>query len=234
LISACVGIRPIETREPEAHAIHWSYTGETGPDHWGELDPAYAVCNTGTQQSPIDLVPADVAESTLAFYYQPSEVRILNNGHTVQVNYESGSYLEVDGHRYDVVQYHYHAPSEHTIQGQSFAAELHILHKDADENIAVVGILMAEGAENTAYGQLISTFPAHESAETDAGFELNAAHLLPDTQTAYHYRGSLTTPPCTEGVNWFVLTTPVSLSADQIDALEKVFHGNNRPVQSQS
>jgi carbonic anhydrase len=240
LTTACVGIRPIKPHASApaggqaAHSIHWSYTGETGSDHWGELDPTYATCSTGTHQSPIDLVPAEAQESTLAFYYQPSEVLILNNGHTVLVNYETGSSMEVDGQRYDIVQHHYHAPSEHTINSQTFAAELHIVHKNADGQLAVVGILLEEGAENPAYGPLISTLPAHESAETDAGFKLNVTDLLPATQTAYHYSGSLTTLPCTEGVKWFVLTTPVALSADQIAALEKIFHGNNRPVQSHS
>ena len=220
------------TEAASAHTVHWTYDGEEGPDHWGEIDPSYAACGTGQSQSPVDLVDATAQDLTnIAFNYQPSQVNILNNGHTVQVNYDAGSYIEVDGQRYDVAQFHYHAPSEHAVNGQLFDAELHIVHKNADGQLAVIGILLEKGTANPAYDPFINNLPAHESEEEAKGVEIDAASLLPEVQTTFRYSGSLTTPPCTEGVSWFVMTTPVQLSEQQLAALETVFKGNNRPVQ---
>lgn len=234
-LSACTPAatpEPEHTEAPAAHAVHWTYEGEEGPEHWGDLAPEYATCGTGTSQSPIDLTnAADQDFTNISFHYQPSEVKILNNGHTVQVNYDAGSYIEVDGQRYDVLQFHYHAPSEHAVDGKLYAAELHIVHKNAAGELAVVGILFEEGAENAAFAELLAHLPAEESPETDAGFKVNATDFLPEVQTTFRYSGSLTTPPCSEGVSWFVMTSPIQLSADQIAAFEHVHEGNNRPVQ---
>jgi carbonic anhydrase len=212
---------------------HWTYEGEEGPAHWGEIDPSYAVCGTGKSQSPIDVAnPSEQDLTNISFHYQPSEVNILNNGHTVQVNYDPGSYIELDGTRYDVVQFHYHAPSEHTVDGESFPAELHIVHKNADGHLAVIGILLKEGTENIAYQPFISNLPAEKTDAKDAGVKINAMDLLPSVGTTFRYKGSLTTPPCTEDVNWLVMTTPVEISAEQLTALDSLFEGgNNRPVQ---
>ena len=230
VMSACAP----QVEEPHAaEVVHWTYEGEEGPEHWGEINPDYAVCGTGKSQSPIDVESATGDNlANISFHYQPSEVNILNNGHTVQVNYDSGSYIELDGARYDVAQFHYHAPSEHAVDGNLFAAELHIVHKNADGGLSVVGILLDEGAQNDAFQPFIENLPAEESEVADAGVKINAADLLPAVQTTYRYSGSLTTPPCSEGVNWLLMTTPVELSAEQISALESLFdHGNNRPVQ---
>lgn len=217
----------------EAAAPHWTYEGEEGPEHWGELDPSYAACGAGTSQSPIDVsTPAEQDLANIAFHYQPSEVNILNNGHTVQVNYDAGSYIELNGVRYDVAQFHYHAPSEHAVDGKLFAAELHIVHKNADGGLAVVGILLDAGEQNDAIQPFIENLPAEKSEVADAGVTINATDLLPAEQTTFRYSGSLTTPPCSEGVNWLLLTTPVELSAEQVAALASIFEeGNNRPVQ---
>lgn len=170
--------------------------------------------------------------ANVTFYYQPSEVNILNNGHTVQVNYDAGSYIELDGVRYDVAQFHYHAPSEHAVDGKLFAAELHIVHKNADGGLAVVGILLDEGAANEAYQPFIENLPEEKSDAKNTGSIINAADLLPAVQTTFRYSGSLTTPPCTEGVSWLLMTTPVEISFEQIEALASLFEeGNNRPVQ---
>jgi carbonic anhydrase len=214
------------------HSVHWSYEGPGDPSHWGQLDKDYAICGTGKHQSPIDLAnaaPKDLTDPEL--HYQQSELRVLNNGHTVQVNYDKGSFMDVDGQRYDVLQFHYHAPSEHHLNGKAFAAELHVVHKNAEGKLAVVGILLQEGAENAAYQAFLSNLPDHESKEAAKGAKINVAELLPATHATFRYDGSLTTPPCTEGVRWFVMTTPVNLSHAQLAALEKVFKGNNRPVQ---
>ena len=159
LSSACAP-QQAETTSPP----HWTYEGEQGPAHWGELDTTYAVCGTGKSQSPIDVAsPSEQDLTNISFHYRPSAVNILNNGHTVQVNYDAGSYIELDNVRYDVVQFHYHAPSEHTVDGESFPAELHIVHRNADGNLAVVGILLREGTENAAYQPFIGNLPTEKN-----------------------------------------------------------------------
>lgn len=156
----------------------------------------------------------------------------MNNGHTVQVNYDSGSYIQLDDVRYDVLQFHYHAPSEHVVDGKEFPAELHIVHKNADGGLAVVGILLQEGAQNDAYASFIENLPIEKSDVKDAGVTVDAADLLPTVQTTFRYSGSLTTPPCTEGVYWLLMTTPVELSSEQLNKFESIFdEGNNRPIQ---
>lgn len=215
------------------HARRWSYEGNDGPEHWGEIDPSYATCRIGQRQSPIDLVNARPQGSAdIVFHYHPSRVRILNDGHTVLVNYGAGSHIEVDGRRYEVLQYHFHVPSEHAADGALFAAELHIVHKDADGQLAVVGILIEPGTENTALRPLLSSLPEQEGQENDLGITINAADFLPAVRACCRYNGSLTTPPCTEGVHWVVMTTPVQLSTDQLAVLERVLKGNSRPIQT--
>jgi carbonic anhydrase len=227
LSSACT------PQQTESTHPHWTYEGEDGPSNWGELDVSYAVCGTGQSQSPVDVANvSDQDLNNISFHYQPSAVNILNNGHTVQVNYEPGSYIELDNTRYDVIQFHYHAPSEHTVDGESFPAELHIVHRNAGGNLAVVGILLKEGTENAAYQPFIGNLPAEKTDVKDAGVTINAMDLLPSVGTTFRYSGSLTTPPCSEGVNWLLMTTPVELSAQQLIALDTLFEGgNNRPVQ---
>lgn len=222
----------VEEPHPVAEAPHWTYEGEDGPEHWDEIDSAFAVCGTGTSQSPINIsAPNGKDLSNITFHYQPSEVNILNNGHTAQVNYDAGSYIELDGVRYDVAQFHYHAPSEHAIDGKLFAAEIHIVHKNADGQLAVVGILLQEGAENAAFSPFINNLPAEKSDVKDVGVTINATDFLPAVQTTFRYSGSLTTPPCTEGVSWLVMTTPVEISSMQLDTLDALFENNNRPIQ---
>jgi carbonic anhydrase len=217
----------------DAEPPHWTYEGEEGPEHWGALDESFAVCGTGKSQSPIDITTSKEQDlANISFHYQPSEVNILNNGHTAQVNYDAGSYIELDGVRYDVAQFHYHAPSEHALNGKLFPAELHIVHKSADGTLAVVGILFEAGAQNDAFQPFVANLPAEKSDVKDAGVKINAAELLPAIQTTYRYSGSLTTPPCSEGVHWNLMTTPVEISAEQLSALETLFEeDNNRPVQ---
>ncbi|MBX7237721.1 MAG: carbonic anhydrase family protein [Caldilineales bacterium] len=231
IAGACApGNTPAPTASPAP--AHWTYEGEEGPAHWGELDPSYEMCGVGKNQSPIDISsPNEQDLANITFHYQPSEVKILNNGHTAQVNYDAGSYIELDGVRYDVAQFHYHAPSEHEVDGKSFAAEFHIVHKSADGKLAVVGLLLQEGAANAAVDPFINNLPAEKSEVVDAGVKINAMDFLPSSRTTYRYSGSLTTPPCSEGVNWLVMTTPVELSSAQLSKLESLFEANNRPVQ---
>ena len=233
IASLVLGACGFQVEEPHPVGVaHWAYEGEEGPEHWGEIDPAYAVCGTGTSQSPIDIsAPREQDLANIAFHYQPSEMNILNNGHTVQVNYDAGSYIDLDDIRYDVAQFHYHAPSEHAIDGKLFAAEIHIVHKNADGQLAVVGIMLEGGAENSAFAPFINNLPAEKSDAENAGVTVNAADFLPAVQTTFRYSGSLTTPPCTEGVSWLVMTSPIELSAAQLSVLDVLFENNNRPMQ---
>lgn len=212
---------------------HWSYEGEGGPEHWGSLEAEYEACATGLQQSPVDLsgeVLTDLAN--IEFNYQPSEVNILNNGHTIQVNYDEGSSIVVDGHEYALVQFHFHAPSEHTVDGHSFPAEIHLVHSDANGALAVVGVFMELGSENADLQSVWDHMPAEESEAADAGTTVDAAELLPESGETYRYPGSLTTPPCSEGVSWFVMAEPIQISEGQLDAFQAIMSANNRPVQA--
>lgn len=212
---------------------HWTYSGEEGPDHWGDLDPAYAACKDGKEQSPIDIpaaAPSNHPEMT--FDYKPSALHILNNGHTVQANYDAGSSLEVGGETWDLVQFHYHAHSEHTVEGTSFPAELHFVHKNTAGELAVVGVLLEDGAETAALNAFTDNLPTTEQAETTVDdVNIDAAGLLPAGHASWRYEGSLTTPPCTEGVSWFVMSEPLTASAGQIAKLTEVFDHNFRPTQ---
>lgn len=221
-----------DATEEHAEAPHWGYEGEGAPEHWGHLSSEWAVCSEGTKQSPINLDSATENDLTnIEFSYQPSAVNILNNGHTIQVNYDEGSYIIADGTRYDLLQFHVHAPSEHSVGGELFPAELHLVHRSAEGNLAVVGIMLAEGAENAAYAPVWNNLPAEESPVVTLDVTVDAATLLPDGTLTYRYSGSLTTPPCTEGVSWFVMTTPVEISTEQMTAFLNIYEGNNRPVQ---
>jgi carbonic anhydrase len=214
------------------HAPHWSYHGEGGPGHWASLEAAFAACGTGKSQSPIDLMhatPSDIPN--VSVHYEPSLIDIINNGHTIQVNYAAGSYIEVDGVRYDLVQFHFHAPSEHLVNGKRYDAELHLVHKNGNGELAVIGVLIEKGADNAAFATVWSALPAKEGPEHTLSAQTDATAMLPAVQTTYRYSGSLTTPPCTEGVKWIVMTAPVQMSAAQLAAFTKIIDGNDRPVQ---
>jgi carbonic anhydrase len=213
--------------------VHWSYEGDTGPEHWGSLSPDFAACAKGVQQSPID-IPADAPlnPADIAFNYKPTAVNIFNNGHTIQVNYDQGSSISLNGVTYDLVQFHFHAASEHAISGKEEPMELHLVHKSAQGNLAVVGVLLKAGSANDAYAPVFQNLPAHESQPAAvAGASVDANNLLPAQRTYWHYNGSLTTPPCTEGVKWLVMNTPVELSDAQIAAFTSIFKNDERPVQ---
>lgn len=222
-----------EAGEEDAHAgeVHWGYEGEGAPEHWSEI--GYPDC-AGTSQSPID-IPADasVHAAEITFNYNPSDINIVNNGHTVKVEYDEGSSIDVEGKTFNLLQFHFHAPSEHTINNEYYDMELHLVHQSEDGEYAVVGVMLTEGEEdNSAYAPVLDNMPAEEGdVMTIEGVSVNAMDLLPGEKTYYRYDGSFTTPPCTEGVNWFVLNTPVELSGTQISAFEEIYSGNNRPVQ---
>ncbi|HEV8240335.1 MAG TPA: carbonic anhydrase family protein [Thermoanaerobaculia bacterium] len=217
-----------------AAAPRWSYSGADGPDRWAALSNAFATCGSGHQQSPIDLTaaaPRDLANPQIA--YLPSEARIVDNGHAVEVDFDrAGSILTLDGVPYSLVQLHFHSPSEHTIDGNSFAIELHLVHQAESGAQAVVGVFIAGGSENPALVPLLSALPSKENREVRLRGPFDPSTLLPADLRAYRYTGSLTTPPCSEGVTWLVMATPITASGQQIAALARALEGNNRPVQA--
>ena len=212
---------------------HWGSAGDIGPSHWGDLSPEYALAKSGREQSPIDISNARAtALNQIEFSYRPSPLDIVNNGHTIQVNYQKGSYLMVDGVRYDLLQFHFHSPSENTINGSQADLELHLVHADENGELAVVAVMLEEAAHNAALEVVWTNMPEHEGQQaTPNDILVNAEHLLPDDEGYFRFAGSLTTPPCSEGVCWFVMDTPLSLSNEQIEAFRRIYYGNNRPVQ---
>ena len=216
-----------------AGAPHWGYTGDAGPEHWGALAPDFKTCSFGKQQSPVDIAgPIEAKLGDLEIAYQAAPLRILNNGHTVQINYAPGSSLTTRGRSYEVVQFHFHTPSEHTVSGRHYPMELHIVHQTAAKELAVLGVFLDAGTANTALAPIWDAMPMHEAPEASVpGVTINVKSLLPASLAYYEYLGSLTTPPCTENVLWLVARTPVSVSEAQIAKFKQAFPMDARPVQ---
>lgn len=215
-----------------ASGAHWGYEGDHGPEHWGHMKSEYKACAEGKTQSPIDLTGAVAAElGDIKFDYNASKLNVLNNGHTVQVNYDGGSSITVDGEQYNLLQFHFHTPSEHTVAGKSFGNEMHLVHKNDKGELAVVGVLIEKGAENAAYKAIWSNLPKKADEKKSVAVDINASELLPKEKDYFTYSGSLTTPPCSENVRWIVLQSPIQMSEAQIKEIQKIMHKNNRPVQ---
>lgn len=231
-----------DTDHGSQRAAQWSYAAETGPVHWSALDGSYAACGNGRAQSPIDLSDARLTTlPPLARDYVPANLKIMHhehvldvidNGHTIQIDVDDGSELGFGSERYALVQYHFHAPSEHTVDGKHFPMEMHLVHRSVTGHLAVMGVLIRSGAHNDAFDPVWQHLP-HTPGETVhlEHVSVDVDDLLPTDHRTWHYGGSLTTPPCDEGVAWFVLHEPIELSPAQIDAFRAIFDGNNRPVQ---
>ena len=228
-----IGIGPLTAAE-HSHAGHeWSYEGEQGPTHWGDVKSDYAVCKTGKNQSPIDITSATKADlPPIEFVYKPSLLKMINNGHSIQVNYAEGSSISVAGKSYQLVQFHFHHPSEEKINGKSFEMVAHLVHKNAEGNLAVVAVLIKKGQANKFIDTLWAHLPKEEGKEEAvANVNIDASELLPSQRGYYTFTGSLTTPPCSEGVTWFVMKTPVEMSDAQIVKFAHIYKNNARPVQ---
>ncbi|MEB3357484.1 MAG: carbonic anhydrase [Synechococcales bacterium] len=213
--------------------IHWGYIGEVGPERWGELSSEYQACAIGSQQTPIDLQEGILAElGAIALNYQDTPLKIINNGHTIQVNYATGSTMTVNGESFDLAQFHFHHPSEHHVMGQAFPMEMHLVHRNAAGRLAVLGVFLKEGTSHPTLQRIWDAIPAETGVEQVINdVSLNAAQLLPEGQAFYEYHGSLTTPPCSEGVLWLVMQQPIEVSAQQIQRFAQIFPLNARPVQ---
>ena len=213
--------------------VHWSYEGADGPSHWGDLADAFITCKAGTTQSPINILgEINAASAGIDFHYQSTALSILNNGHTIQVNYAPGSTITLDHVEYDLLQFHFHTPSEHQSSGQAFPMEGHLVHKNAHGELAVVGVFIEEGHSNQFFQSLVQHLPEHADDQNDVGsVHLNVMDMLPENHTSYSYSGSLTTPPCSEGVSWNVMATPIQASPAELAAFSNIMGANARPVQ---
>lgn len=215
-----------------SETVHWDYTGEHGPDHWGELSGEYSICGIGKNQSPIDLgdsLDADLPE--LVFDYQNTGfVLEENTGHAIQEVVRPGNLVRLGGAAYELKQFHFHSPSEHTFNGNHFPMEVHFVHQGESGELLVVGLMFKEGGHNALMDQLPS-FRA-ERGEDPLGDGVDYNELITSRDDYFNYNGSLTTPPCSEGVKWFVMKNPIEVSADQIQHYHDLLgFDNNRPVQ---
>lgn len=214
------------------HDVHWTYDGETGPDNWGKLNPEWKTCSSGDRQSPIDIRDGiRVDQEPVRFYYKPSGFRVLDNGHTVQVNVSAGNRIVVMGREFELVQFHFHRPSEERVNGKLYEMVAHLVHKDKDGRLAVVAVLLDKGPRNPIVQTLWNHLPLERNVEYPASVALDVEALLPEDRSYFSYMGSLTTPPCSEGVLWVVLRNPADVSAEQVAAFARLYPSNSRPIQ---
>ncbi len=215
-----------------AEGAHWGYEGEAGPAKWGDLDAANKACSIGSQQSPIDIGPTVRSQMpALKLAWSKTADTIVNNGHTIQLNFAEGSTLKLGDASYKLLQVHFHRPSEHLIGGKNFPMEAHFVHRADSGALAVVGVLLAEGKANPAFGKIVATMPAKEGPAVKADSTINPNALLPARLSYYRYEGSLTTPPCSEVVDWLLLTTPMQVAASDVAGFAKLYPMNARPAQ---
>ena len=233
---------PVSETHHGAVTAHWGYEGKDGPEYWPRLSPAYAACSQGREQSPINIVQTasgdqgawklDYKQTSLKIAHHEHVIDIVDNGHTIQVTVDEGSTLATGRSVYRLKQFHFHTPSEHTIDGSHFPLEVHFVHQDEQGRFAVLAALYQEGPANENLAKIIAHFPKAkgQSAEIpEVSLDLN--FHMPATNASYTYLGSLTTPPCTEGVEWLVFRDPISASKDQLEAFARVLGTTNRPVQ---
>jgi len=228
--------------EPAAYDVHWGYKDGGAPENWAVLDPGFALCRDGVEQSPIDLTAAVTIEdagierwlgkAALTPKQRARVMDLVDNGHTIQITNDVPMFIELGGVRYELVQFHFHAPSEHTIDGARAPLEIHYVHKSVAGDLAVIGILVEEGVYDVLWEPVIAALPA---APGDArhleDLELDISELRPLPRRYFRYLGSLTTPPCSEGVQWIVMAEKRQISPEQMAAMVSRLHNNNRPVQ---
>ncbi len=225
-----------------ARPAHWGYEGAVDPRHWAALSPVYAACGAGTAQSPIDIAKAgagtpnpwklDYKSTSLKIAHHEHVIDIVDNGHTIQVTVDEGSTMTTGRNTYHLKQFHFHTPSEHTVNGRHFPMEVHFVHQADDGSFAVVSALFAEGAASDNLAKLIANFPKAKGDTLHlADVKLDLAVHIPANAPAYTYMGSFTTPPCTENVEWLVFRDPLTASHDQLAAFAARLNHNNRPVQ---
>jgi carbonic anhydrase len=211
---------------------HWDYEGSAGPQAWGRLRPEYSKCANGQRQSPIDIrggIAVDL--EPIRFDYRPSAFSVIDNGHTVQVNVEAGNAITITGRRYELVQFHFHRPSEERVNGRQYDMVAHLVHKDSEGRLAVVAVLLDRGSAQSIVQAVWNNLPLEKGDEVRAGTRIDLAQLLPGDRRYYTYMGSLTTPPCSEGVLWMVMKEPVPISPEQVAIFSRLYPMNARPIQ---
>lgn len=233
LVSSIISFSTASYANETAHQhAHWSYEGKTGPEHWAELDEAYKLCGIGQQQSPIDIKSAEVIKKDgLAFEYKPFAADVINNGHTIQFNtVDDTNKILLNNTEFVLKQFHIHVPSEETIDGKHADMVIHLVHADKDNNLAVVALLLNVGEENPAFNKIFNELPTDTDMKI-SGKQIDINLLLPEDKDYYSFIGSLTTPPCSEGVQWQVMKSPVTISQVQFDSIKAIVSDNNRPTQ---
>jgi carbonic anhydrase len=227
---------PAAEPHPAAHASgHWDYVGEAGPESWGKLKPEFSTCATGQRQSPIDIRGGIAVQlEPIQFDYRPSGFSVIDNGHTVQVNLPPGNAITVLGRRFELLQFHFHRPSEERINGRQYDMVAHLVHKDAEGKLAVVAVLLDRGVAQPLIQAVWNALPLEKNEAQAAPGTIDLNKLLPEDRRYYTYMGSLTTPPCSEGVLWMVMKTPVPVSPEQVDIFAHLYPMNARPVQQAS
>ena len=213
--------------------VHWNYEGHEGPAHWGDLNHDYHMCKDGKQQSPVNLSAAQKEKlDEIKFSYKATAKEILNNGHTLQVNMNAGSSITVAGKTYNLLQFHFHSPSEHQVNARHADMVAHFVHQAADGQLGVVGVLFNKGKANKTLAQLWNNLPGQAGDKKSlSAVNIDVSKLLPANKVYYNYSGSLTTPPCSEGVNWMVLQAQGAVSAEQVNVFTSLFTKSTRPVQ---
>lgn len=232
-----VSVSEEQAQEHDLQSMAWSYEGATGPESWGELDEQYAACVNGSEQSPINIELSEAETNKtieeVNIQYEPTTFSVINNGHTIQANTASvTNKIILDETEYQLVQFHFHTPSEHQFNGQPYEMELHLVHQNESGELAVLGVMIQEGSMNE-YLQPVWAALQEEITEEDISLSepVQLQTLLPKDQTFLHYNGSLTTPPCTEEVEWIILEQPIELSQEQIQVFQQIFPDNHRPIQ---
>jgi len=213
---------------------HWTYAGETGPAKWGYLEEDFAECKLGHNQSPIDIPDASTRKGnlpSLRIQYKPTAARIIDNGHTIQVNVDPGNTFSVGDKSYQLLQFHFHKPSEEKINGKAHDMVAHLVHQAADGKLAVIAVLLDGGKDNPALKPVFASLPKQKDKEVPLKGPIDVVKLLPNDTGYYSFTGSLTTPPCSESVSWFVLKTPSTVSAESLAKFAKIYPMNARPVQ---
>ncbi len=223
--------RGASAEEAHGHEKHWTYEGEEGPEHWGEIKPEFKSCSIGTQQSPINLAkPVHSELSKLKVDWKPFPLTVTNNGHTIQVNAPAGGSISEGDAKYNLAQFHFHHPSEHLLDGKNLPMEVHFVHFNEKKDAALVlGIFIVEGAANEALAQIFANLPK-TAGETKTTLTVDPTKLLPAKLDRYRYEGSLTTPPCSEIIHWNVLRASITASAEQIKTFAALFTNNARPA----
>ncbi|MGB0909112.1 MAG: carbonic anhydrase [Nitrospirales bacterium] len=218
---------------PKGQHAHWAYLGVEDPSHWAMLSKEYLACEAGNRQSPINITSTHHGDhyQRLEFHYQTSELHEINNGHTIQVSHVSGCRVDLNDRTYKLRQFHFHSPSEHHIEGQAFPMEMHLVHQDEAGHVLVIAIMMKTDAEQPVLRKLWKWLPDQVGQEVSIPLELSLAEILPTSTHHYAYSGSLTTPPCTEGVQWIVLKEPMHVAQQDVDEFVSIIGRNARPIQ---